>query len=324
MGELDQNKNGENAQPLDDIDAGWDDDTSETAPESAAPALSGPPREPDVLDRPTVVPGIPFEQYAQEMMSYADPDAESPSGVHERATPVFVLDASEIHAKRSDAPNRARQTADSRGPSQPAASGFPSSEAPTMRRPTLDDGPPSQRPTTAPRRSAWTLDELDPPLATSPPDCFSASTAPPPAGEFPSIEVEEAAPNSEDATESALLDMRDRHAMGDYSGALDVAESILEVHPYHAEAAHFVSNCRQMLIKMASARIGRLDRQPTLLVSSDQIRWLSLDHRAGFMLSLLDGHSTVEEILDICGMDRLDALKILQSLIEQRVIGFES
>jgi hypothetical protein len=56
-------------------------------------------------------------------------------------------------------------------------------------------------------------------------------------------------------------------------------------------------------------------------VPSDQIRWLSLDHRAGFVLSLIDGSSTVEELLDISGMNRLDALRILYTLYDQRVVA---
>ncbi len=42
------------------------------------------------------------------------------------------------------------------------------------------------------------------------------------------------------------------------------------------------------------------------------------------MLSLIDGSSTVEELLDISGMNRLDALRILYTLFDQRVIALVS
>jgi hypothetical protein len=75
---------------------------------------------------------------------------------------------------------------------------------------------------------------------------------------------------------------------------------------------------------MYAARLGALDRVVSVAVPADQIRWLSLDHRAGFLLSLVDGISTLEEILDISGMTRLEALRIMYALLEQRVITIEA
>jgi hypothetical protein len=47
----------------------------------------------------------------------------------------------------------------------------------------------------------------------------------------------------------------------------------------------------------------------------------SLDHRSGFLLSLVDGQYTVDEILDMSGMSRLDALKIIHQLVEQEIVN---
>jgi hypothetical protein len=118
----------------------------------------------------------------------------------------------------------------------------------------------------------------------------------------------------------SLAEIKDRYAMGDYSGALVAAESILEAEPAQPDALRYAHRCRQVLMDMYTARIGLLTQVATVAVPPDQIRWLSLDHRAGFLLSLIDGHSTLDEVLDISGMPRLDALRILFSLIEERVI----
>ncbi|MFO0678487.1 MAG: hypothetical protein U0169_18260 [Polyangiaceae bacterium] len=48
-----------------------------------------------------------------------------------------------------------------------------------------------------------------------------------------------------------------------------------------------------------------------------------LDHRAGFLLSMIDGMSDLETILDMSGMGEMDALKILYELVQQRVIAFK-
>jgi hypothetical protein len=47
-----------------------------------------------------------------------------------------------------------------------------------------------------------------------------------------------------------------------------------------------------------------------------------MDHRAGFILSLIDGASSVDLILDVCGMPKLDALRILQELVQQKIVAF--
>ena len=73
---------------------------------------------------------------------------------------------------------------------------------------------------------------------------------------------------------------------------------------------------------MYSARIGPLDRVPFVAVPPEQLKWLSIDHRAGFVLSHVDGVCSLEQILDVSGMPTLDALRILYELAQQRVIAF--
>lgn len=136
-----------------------------------------------------------------------------------------------------------------------------------------------------------------------------------------SLELDLETPMAPEVGEPAEAKMRDRYAAGDFTGALVLAESILESNPSHPDALRFAESCRDVLLQMYSARLGSLDRPVYVAVPPDQVRWLSLDHRAGFLLSLVDGSSTIEELLDICGMPRLDALRIVFTLFEQQVIG---
>jgi hypothetical protein len=117
-------------------------------------------------------------------------------------------------------------------------------------------------------------------------------------------------------------EMNDRVAVGDFSGALAIAEQLLALNPKNRAANECADSCRETLKKMYLARIGPLDRVPAVTVARDQLRWLSIDHRAGFVLSLIDGVSTVEMILDVTGMPELDALRILSELVQQRIISF--
>ena len=47
----------------------------------------------------------------------------------------------------------------------------------------------------------------------------------------------------------------------------------------------------------------------------------SLDHRAAFVLRFLDGMSTIEDVLDASGLPRIDALRILDDLLQRKVIS---
>jgi len=129
-------------------------------------------------------------------------------------------------------------------------------------------------------------------------------------------------PKSSGKNVDPVIDMRERFSLGDYSGALVVAESILEEEPEHPEALKCSESCRRVLEQMYTTRIGSLERVPFIAVPQEQLRWLNIDHRAGFVLSHVDGNCSLEQILDVSGMPTLDTLRILYELLQQRVIGF--
>jgi len=116
-------------------------------------------------------------------------------------------------------------------------------------------------------------------------------------------------------------EMHERFSLGDYTGALELAELILADDSTNLDAAECCENCRTVLENMYSARLGPPGSVPFVVVPNAHMRWLSMDHRAGFVLSLIDGKSTLDTILDLCGMPRLDALHILHDLVEQKVVN---
>ena len=119
---------------------------------------------------------------------------------------------------------------------------------------------------------------------------------------------------------SSVLDlageMLDRFALGDFSGALLAAEIVLGKDPRHAEAQRCAASCRDRLSDMHLSRLGGASKIPQIAVAGSEVRWLGLDHRAGFILSRVDGHSSIDELVDLSGMARHEALKILVELID--------
>jgi hypothetical protein len=63
-----------------------------------------------------------------------------------------------------------------------------------------------------------------------------------------------------------------------------------------------------------------LRRVPRLAVGVHELALLPLDHREGFLVSRVDGKSTIETLLDVCAMPADEALEILQSLVERGVL----
>jgi hypothetical protein len=107
---------------------------------------------------------------------------------------------------------------------------------------------------------------------------------------------------------------------GDYSGALVLAEALLDERPDDEAARRYADRCNEMLRQMYRSRIGDGSQVLRVAVSNEELRSLSLDHRAGFLLSCVDGYSSIDEVLDVSGMPELDALRILYELIQADII----
>lgn len=110
-------------------------------------------------------------------------------------------------------------------------------------------------------------------------------------------------------------EMQERYELGDFSGALRAAELVLGREPDHARAQAFAEQCRDKLTALYLARLGGGNRAIERAVESNDVRWLGIDHRAGFMLSQIEGHTSIEELVDISGLPRHDALKLLVELV---------
>lgn len=59
---------------------------------------------------------------------------------------------------------------------------------------------------------------------------------------------------------------------------------------------------------------------PTLAVSRAELSRLAIDHRAGFVLSHVDGVSSVETILDVSAMPHEETLRILTELAARGIV----
>lgn len=302
---------------LGDLDFKWDDDVA--SPTGARrPGQTTSKLELDLDldegDRPTAIPAIPMEQFVAQAM--AEVERREQAGAELPPAQPFDM--------RSHPPVASFGLA-----------GGDSSFPPTL---------PSNRVLIAPIPSAIAamgehIDPLSVDLAemdivrpeiylspTEPPDDILAqdqrlTIAPTEAARARQTEAQEVSMKSaSDGQAGSRATMKDRYAMGDFTGALEIAETLLVSDSADLEAQRYATSCRDVLTQMYLSRLGGLDQIINVVLPPEELRWLNLDHRAGFLLSLVDGASSIEELLDISGMPRLDALKILATLKEQRAI----
>jgi hypothetical protein len=59
-----------------------------------------------------------------------------------------------------------------------------------------------------------------------------------------------------------------------------------------------------------------------LAMGFDDLKQLQLDHRAGFLISLMDASLDLETLVDLSGMDRCDVLALVRGFYEAGVVVF--
>lgn len=117
-----------------------------------------------------------------------------------------------------------------------------------------------------------------------------------------------------------MEEARERFALGDFSGSLELIEKILRLDADHAEAREYLAQNEATLIAMYESKLGPLGGVPHLAISPEEVMWLNLDHRAGFLLAQVDGVVNYEELFALSGLPRLDTARILATLLADGVI----
>ncbi len=115
-------------------------------------------------------------------------------------------------------------------------------------------------------------------------------------------------------------EIADHFALGDYAAALHAAGLQLGLNPDDESARQYADASRTHLETRYTTRIGSLEYVFNLAVPAAKVKWLGLDPQAAFLLSLVDGQTTVAEVLDLCQMGRLEALRVFTELLEAKAI----
>jgi hypothetical protein len=136
--------------------------------------------------------------------------------------------------------------------------------------------------------------------------------------ESPEVEVHET--SMPDALDDSVAEIVERYEVGDYEGALRLAEVALVTQPSNGEVLRIAEECQRTLLKLYSARVGPLDRVPFVAVEVTALAERKLDPKSAFLVSLVDGSLSFENVLDASGLPLLEALRVVSELLALRVL----
>lgn len=123
--------------------------------------------------------------------------------------------------------------------------------------------------------------------------------------------------------DSAILiqQVRKLYDSGKFQSALDIINNVL-AQTSTQEAEHLKQNIERELERQQHDRIGSLSRIPVLGITLNELSNHQLDHRAGFIISQMDGLLSFEDIIDMSAMSRLETMSVLADLCDRGLITF--
>ena len=113
---------------------------------------------------------------------------------------------------------------------------------------------------------------------------------------------------------------RELQNLDDHSGARELLLEAQALWPDLTGLTDALARSETKLQTIYESKIGKLSQVPRVRLKEDEVIWLNLDHRAGFMLAQIDGTLSFEDLFSVSGMSRLDTARILAQLLDQRVI----
>jgi hypothetical protein len=114
-----------------------------------------------------------------------------------------------------------------------------------------------------------------------------------------------------------LAQLHETFLRGSYDDAIRLAHEVLRDRPRDEACLSAIDACRKTLedLRIFSNAAGH--RVPVMAKPMNEVTTMALDHRAGFVLSLIDGGGgdNVEDLVAICPMPRQEALAVLFGLV---------
>ena len=136
-----------------------------------------------------------------------------------------------------------------------------------------------------------------------------------------SMPASEVPPPEDGELQAIIRGIEDLLELDDHSGAMELLGKAHELAPYDQRVQALKDRSERVLLTMLESKLGDMNQVPRVQLQDDDIIWLNLDHRAGFVLAQIDGTSSYDDLFALSGMTRLDTARILGQLLDEGVIA---
>ena len=119
---------------------------------------------------------------------------------------------------------------------------------------------------------------------------------------------------------SLIMRATEWNASGDLTRAVTAVDLALSQDPTSALAQKLVHRNRDAIMNVFQTYLGDLERQPQLAKPLHELVQTPIGSRAAFLLSRIDGMLSIDEILDVSGMPRLEAYRHLCQLFLRGIL----
>lgn len=140
-------------------------------------------------------------------------------------------------------------------------------------------------------------------------------------------EVDDTAPAGAEAREdrtrrriTTLFEKAIQWTASDMERAVAAVDLALSEDPSSALAQKLIHRNRETIMGVFQAYLGDLQRTPQLARPLHELASAPISPRAAFLLSRIDGLLSIDEILDVCGMPRLEAYRYLCQLFLRGIL----
>ena len=124
-----------------------------------------------------------------------------------------------------------------------------------------------------------------------------------------------------DGSHVHLREVEKRVRAGELEPALEMLESLATSQKAGLPVEATLELLRSRLLGCYRKSVGDFATVPVLKSGGTSIQKLNLPPDAGFMLSLIDGSTSVADLITLSGMDTFDALRTLLRLDEAGIVG---
>lgn len=130
--------------------------------------------------------------------------------------------------------------------------------------------------------------------------------------------------STDDTTRRRITRLLEKAGDWNDAGELDKAVTALDLalseDPNSALAQKLITRNKDTIMQLFQAFLGDLDRTPQLAKPLHELAGAPINPRAAFLLSRIDGMLTIDELLDVSGMPRLEAYRHLCQLFLRGIL----